>query len=385
MTNLFISYRRTDSLETVGRVYEHLKSRLKRWDIFYDHKNLPPGSDFPDELRRHVSTATVVLVIIGPEWLKILKDRQDQPITDHVYEEVRIALQSGNTVLPVLIRNAVLPTETELASFPDLLPLLRKNCRSVRPDPDFDADLEKVAAFLDETIQGVGPGLLLGGRYKLARKIGEGGMGIVYEAVDVSVKTSRARVAIKMILEGMDTKEVLGRFDGEKEALARMKHDHIAKVLDSGATPQGRPFFVMEFVAGEPITDYCDRKRLTTQERLRLFQKVCSAVQHAHTKGIVHRDIKPSNVLVDETDGHAVPKVIDFGLAKALTGKLTDRTQETSFSRAVGTLLYMSPEQAAGPITRNRHPHRRLFPRCLAVRVTGRGTSVHTIRIAKDR
>ncbi len=348
MTSLFISYRRSDALETVGRMYEHLKPRLKRWDIFYDHQNLPPGSDFPDEILRQVSTATVVLVVIGPQWLQALKERQRQPGTDHVLEEVRLALESGHTVLPVLIRNAAMPTEGELEQFPELLPMLRRNARSVRPDPDFDTDLQRLAAFLDEAFQGVGPGLLLGGKYKLARQIGEGGMGVVYEAVDTSVKTSHARVAVKMILEGMNTKEVLARFDGEKEALARMKHDHIAKVLDSGATPQGRPYFVMEFVAGEPITVYCDRKRLTPQERLRLFQKVCSAVQHAHTKGIVHRDIKPTNVLVEEVDGHAVPKVIDFGLAKALTGKLTERTLVTSYSRAVGTLLYMSPEQAAG-------------------------------------
>ncbi len=348
MSKLFISYRRDDSGETVGRLVEKLKPRLKRWDIFYDHKSLQPGDDFPAELRREVSTAKVVLVVIGPDWLQKLKERRTQSGTDHVFEEVHLALQTGNTVLPVLIRNATMPSEEAFADFPELLPLRSKNAISVRPDPNFEADLEKLASFVDETILGVGHGLILGGKYKIAKQIGEGGMGVVYEAVDVSVKTSRVRVAVKMILEGMNTREVLARFDGEKEALARMKHDNIAKVLDSGATPQGRPYFVMEFVAGEPITTYCDRKKLTTHDRLRLFQKVCSAVQHAHTKGIVHRDIKPSNVLVEEIDGQAVPKVIDFGLAKALTGKLTDKTLDTSYSRAVGTLLYMSPEQAAG-------------------------------------
>jgi WD40 repeat protein/serine/threonine protein kinase len=346
--NLFISYRRVDSGESVGRIYEQLKSRLKRWEIYYDHTNLNPGDDFPDELQRQVSSAKVVLVVIGPDWIKSLKERRSQPGTDHVLEEVRLALISGNTVLPVLIRNAVMPTEQDLGDFPDLKSLASRNAKAVRPDPDFSEDLEKLSAFVDETILGIGAGLLLGGKYKLVRQIGEGGMGVVYEAIDLSVKTSQSRVAVKMILEGMNTKEVLARFEGEKEALARMKHDHIAKVLDSGATPQGRPYFVMEYVAGEPITAYCDRNRFTTQGRLRLFQRVCSAVQHAHTKGIVHRDIKPSNVLVEESDGQAVPKVIDFGLAKALTGKLSDKTIQTSYSRVVGTLLYMSPEQVAG-------------------------------------
>ena len=350
MSTIFISYRREDSAESVGRLHEQLSKRLSRWQLFYDTTNLKPGDDFSDELRRQVSSATVVLVVIGPDWLKTLRERQEQEGTDYVFEEVRLALRSGNTVLPVLIRNAKMPGENDLEDFPEVKSLHRKNAQSVRPDPDFQSDLEKLAAFIDETVLGVGPRLLLGGKYKLAQSVGQGGMGVVYEAIDVTVKTSQRRVAVKMILEGMNTKEVLDRFEGEKEALARMQHDHIAKVIDSGKTPNGRPYFVMEYVAGEPITTYCDRKKFTTKERLYLFQKVCSAVQHAHSKGIIHRDIKPSNVLVEEIDGRAVPKVIDFGLAKALSGKLSDKTLQTSYRRPIGTLLYMSPEQAAGRI-----------------------------------
>ena len=170
-------------------------------------------------------------------------------------------------------------------------------------------------------------------------------MGVVFEAEQIHPKRF---VAVKMILEGMDRKEVLARFNGEKEALARMDHPNIARVIDSGASPSGKPYFVMEFVKEEPITGYCDRKKMSTNDRLELFRLVCSTVQHAHQKGIIHRDIKPSNVLVEEIDGKSVPKVIDFGLAKALAGKLTDKTLISESGKTVGTLIYSSPEQAAG-------------------------------------
>ncbi|HEV3298372.1 MAG TPA: serine/threonine-protein kinase [Planctomycetaceae bacterium] len=182
------------------------------------------------------------------------------------------------------------------------------------------------------------------GPYKLMEQIGEGGFGLVFVAEQQ--KPVRRRVAIKVIKPGMDTQEVITRFEAERQALALMDHPNIARVLDAGTTDSGRPYFVMELVHGIPITDYCDRNRLTPRERLELFVSVCRAVQHAHQKGIIHRDIKPSNVLVTLHDGIPVVKVIDFGVAKALHQPLTDKTIYTRFAQIVGTPLYMSPEQA---------------------------------------
>ncbi len=182
------------------------------------------------------------------------------------------------------------------------------------------------------------------GRYKLLQQIGEGGMGVVYMA-EQSEPVQR-KVALKIIKPGMDTQQVIARFEAERQALAMMDHNNIARVLDAGATDSGRPFFIMELVRGVPITKYCDENKLDTRERLDLFKEVCNAVQHAHQKGIIHRDLKPSNVMVTLYDGKPVPKVIDFGVAKATSQKLTDRTMFTQFGQMVGTLEYMSPEQA---------------------------------------
>src|SRR4051794_20547717 len=182
------------------------------------------------------------------------------------------------------------------------------------------------------------------GRYKLLEQIGEGGCGVVYMAEQQ--EPVRRRVALKVIKLGMDTKQVIARFEAERQALAMMDHPNIAKVLDAGATETGRPFFVMELVRGIKITDYCDQNNLSTRERLELFIQVCQAIQHAHQKGIIHRDIKPSNILVTQHDDVAVPKVIDFGIAKATVGQLTDKTVFTAFAQFIGTPAYMSPEQA---------------------------------------
>jgi len=182
------------------------------------------------------------------------------------------------------------------------------------------------------------------GRYKLREKIGEGGCGVVYVAEQE--QPVRRKVALKVIKLGMDTKNVMARFEAERQALAMMDHPNIAKVLDGGATETGRPYFVMEMVRGTRITDYCDQNQLSTPERLELFIKVCQAVQHAHQKGVIHRDLKPSNILVTVNDGAAVPKVIDFGIAKATEGKLTDLTVYTDLRQFIGTPAYMSPEQA---------------------------------------
>jgi serine/threonine protein kinase/tetratricopeptide (TPR) repeat protein len=182
------------------------------------------------------------------------------------------------------------------------------------------------------------------GPYKLLQQIGEGGMGVVYMAEQE--KPVRRKVALKIIKPGMDSRQVIARFEAERQALAMMDHVNIAKVLDAGATESGRPYFVMELVHGVPITEYCDVNRLTPQERLELFVPVCQAIQHAHQKGIIHRDIKPSNVLVTMYDDRPVPKVIDFGVAKAIEHRLTEKTLFTQYGSLVGTFEYMSPEQA---------------------------------------
>lgn len=181
-------------------------------------------------------------------------------------------------------------------------------------------------------------------RYTLVRPIGEGGMGTVWEAVQN--QPVHRTVAIKLIKPGMDSRAVIGRFESERQALAVMDHEGIAKILDAGSTQTGQPYFVMELVDGQPITAYCDSHQLNTHQRLRIFQKVCEAVQHAHQKGIIHRDLKPSNVLVSESNGRPKPKIIDFGVAKAVGSHLTDQSTFTAIGQLVGTLEYMSPEQA---------------------------------------
>jgi eukaryotic-like serine/threonine-protein kinase len=190
---------------------------------------------------------------------------------------------------------------------------------------------------------GEGAGIVIG-RYHLLQKIGEGGMGEVWLAEQK--EPVRRRVAVKVVKAGMNTREVIARFESERQALALMDHPAIAKVFDAGATPEGAPYFVMEYVAGVPMTAYCDGHRLSTNERLELFMHVCEGVQHAHQKAIIHRDLKPSNILVTEVDGKAAPKIIDFGVAKALTQRLSAETVFTRIGALVGTPEYMSPEQA---------------------------------------
>ena len=182
------------------------------------------------------------------------------------------------------------------------------------------------------------------GPYHLLEKVGEGGMGEVWVAEQH--KPIHRRVALKLIKAGMDTRQVIARFESERQALAMMDHPAIAKVFDAGETSDGRPYFVMEYVRGIPVTTYCDQNRLTTKERLELFRHVCEGVQHAHQKAIIHRDLKPSNILVAIQDGVAVPKIIDFGVAKATAQSLTERTMYTELGMLIGTPEYMSPEQA---------------------------------------
>src|SRR5262245_36094103 len=190
---------------------------------------------------------------------------------------------------------------------------------------------------------GSAAGQVIAGRYTLLDVLGEGGMGTVYRASQT--RPVKRMVALKLIKIGMDSRAVLARFDAERQALALMDHPNIARVYDGGTTAAGQPFFVMELVEGEPITEYCDRQRLSVRARLELFVAICRAVQHAHQKGIIHRDLKPSNVLVTEVDGRPTPKVIDFGVAKATEFRLTEQSLADT-GAIVGTPTYMSPEQA---------------------------------------
>jgi len=200
--------------------------------------------------------------------------------------------------------------------------------------------LERPAATIDMPPVAERPGQAIG-HYTLLEEIGEGGFGVVYLAEQR--EPVQRKVALKILKAGLDTRQVVARFEAERQALALMDHPNIAKVLDGGTTASGRPYFVMELVKGVPITQYCDQHRLTPRERLELFVQVCHAVQHAHQKGIIHRDLKPSNVMVTLCDGVPVPKIIDFGVAKATGGQLTEKTIFTGYGQMVGTLEYMSP------------------------------------------
>lgn len=205
------------------------------------------------------------------------------------------------------------------------------------------ADAAQVLSAAEPALEPEIPDIKRIGAYKLLQKLGEGGYGVVYMAEQE--QPIRRRVALKIIKLGMDTKSVIARFEAERQALALMDHPNIARVLDAGATDGGRPYFVMELVYGVKITDYCDQNRVSLQQRLELFIRVCNAVQHAHQKGIIHRDLKPSNIMVTLHDGVPVPKVIDFGIAKATEQRLTDKTLFTSYAQLMGTPAYMSPEQ----------------------------------------
>ncbi|MFO1007263.1 MAG: WD40 repeat domain-containing serine/threonine protein kinase [Planctomycetaceae bacterium] len=212
-------------------------------------------------------------------------------------------------------------------------------------------DYEAAGDFLEEPVTAdffvpeilEGPGTQIG-PYKLREQIGEGGMGVVYLAEQL--EPIKRRVALKLVKSGMDTRQVLARFEAERQALAMMSHPHISRILDAGATESGRPYFVMELVRGIPITEFCNQWKLSVRQRLELFLQVCQAVQHAHQRGIIHRDLKPSNILVELHDVIPVPKVIDFGIAKATGQQLSEHTVYTKFVQMLGTPLYMSPEQA---------------------------------------
>jgi serine/threonine protein kinase len=240
------------------------------------------------------------------------------------WEDRVVEASGGDQELVVRVR-ALLRAHAEPDSF------LERPAIANQPDPTVDMPVSEM------------PGTQIG-PYKLLQQVGEGGMGSVWMAEQH--EPVRRRVALKLIKPGMDSRQVLARFEAERQALSMMDHPNIAKVLDAGTTDSGRPYFVMELVKGQPVTLYCDEHHLTPRERLELFLPVCHAIQHAHQKGIIHRDIKPSNVLVAEYDGRPVAKVIDFGVAKAVHQPLTEKTMFTGLGQIIGTLEYMSPEQA---------------------------------------
>ena len=228
--------------------------------------------------------------------------------------------------------------------------------------PDHEAE-----ATMDTASSGTGAGKKEGtntksiGPYNLIRKLGEGGMGQVWLAEQTA--PVRRQVALKLIRVGMYDDSVLLRFQSEQQSLAVMNHPAIAKVFDAGSTPDGQPYFVMEYVDGPSITKYCDAKKLRIRERLELFIGVCEGVQHAHQKAIIHRDLKPSNILVAEVDGKPMPRIIDFGISKAISSQANaDQTMFTQVGVMVGTPGFMSPEQADPTVPRRRHAHRRLLP-----------------------
>ena len=247
-----------------------------------------------------------------------------------------------------IFTNAVKLPKSELAAF------LEEACGGdaalraavdamIKNDPGPDATLEadaqpRRAPGLYHKGETVGP-------FKIISSLGDGGFGVVYLAQQM--RPVKRRVALKVIKPGMDSKAVLARFEAEQQALALMNHPGIAKVFDAGMTPEGRPYFVMEYVKGEPLTDFCDKQKLDTTERLELFAKICDSIKHAHQKGVIHRDLKPSNILVaiGEND-EPEPKVIDFGIAKATSQQLTEQTIYTQQGQMIGTPEYMSPEQA---------------------------------------
>ncbi len=345
MSVVFLSYRRDDSPDGVARIYEALKNLLPNQEIFRDIDSMRLGAKFPDRLREKLAVASAIVVIIGPRWLEILNHRKTDPV-DYVRNEIRIALESEAKVIPVTVGGAKMPSEADLGEFPDLLRLTHRNGMAIRSDPGFADDIVNLVKGI-ATAESVGS--VLEGKYKLIRWIGKGGMGTVFIAEQT--QPVRRQVAVKLINQGMDTQEVLRRFTAEQQALAVMNHPNIARVLDAGKTLAGRPYFVMEFVKGVPITEYCDAKKLNPRERLALFGMVCHAVQHAHQKGIIHRDLKPSNILVEVVDGKPVPKVIDFGLAKAMGLQLSDSSVYPESGQRIGTPTYMSPEQAEGLLT----------------------------------
>src|ERR1043165_2550857 len=272
-----------------------------------------------DQLRRELDIFAAALQLPGPE-------QRDKYLTETC---------GGDPQLRRRVE-ALLKAHQEAGSFLQNEPLPMRGAEAA--DPLDSAKTKVIAAVTEKAGDRIG-------RYKLREKVGEGGCGVVYVAEQE--EPVRRGLALRVTQLGRDTRSVVARFEAERQALAMMDHPNIAKVLDGGGTPTGRPSFVLGLVAGVALTQFCEKEDLSTGARLDLFIQVCQAIQHAHQKGIIHRDIKPSNILVTLNDGVPVPKVIDFGIAKATSGQqLTDKTIYTAFEQFLGTPAYMSPEQA---------------------------------------
>jgi hypothetical protein len=265
-----------------------------------------------------------------------LRQRVEALLAAHYGDEPTVEGDAGGMSGPSPPANAEATLDVDAETLPEPAPVTWKQSSD-------GSDSTVAGAGRTDRPGGFMAGQVIAGRFKLLEVLGEGGMGAVYLA-EQSVPVRRM-VALKLIKIGMDSRVVLARFDAERQALALMDHPNIARVYDGGTTEAGQPFFVMELVSGEPITDYCDRRRLSVRARLELFVFVCQAVQDAHQKGIIQRDLKPTNVMVTELDGRATPKVMDFGVAKATELKLTDQSLGDT-GAVVGTPTYMSPEQA---------------------------------------
>jgi serine/threonine protein kinase/tetratricopeptide (TPR) repeat protein len=344
---VFLSYASQD-VDAAWRICEDL--RTAGVEVWFDQRELVGGDAWDRKIRQQIQTCALFLPVISANTQTRLEG--------YFRIEWNLAAQR---------------THAMAAARPFLLPVVIDATRDAEAHvpPEFKAvqwtrlpNGEKTEAYVQRVQALLASGLVAGtpdpattrgalaeerpgdrlGHYQLVEKIGEGGCGTVWQAEQEH--PVRRRVALKVIKLGMDTKEVIARFEAERQALAMMDHPNIAKVYDAGTTDTGRPFFVMELVRGTPITSFCDERKLSTAARLELFISVCHAVQHAHQKGIIHRDIKPSNILVALHDDQPVPKVIDFGIAKATAGRLTDQTLFTAVEQFIGTPVYMSPEQA---------------------------------------
>ena len=259
---------------------------------------------------------------------------------------------------PKAVQRAAPPAREAGDGSPDALPSAPKPAVGERSGDTVDDTLRAPVPASDSTSSPDSSSDWVG-LYRLRRRLGEGGMGEVWLAEQKH--PVRRRVAIKLIKAGMDTNEVVARFESERQALALMDHPAIAKVFDGGTTPQGLPYFVMEYVSGIPLTDYCDRHKLSTQARLELFIRICEGVQHAHQKAIIHRDLKPSNILVCEVDGKPVPRIIDFGIAKAISQRLTADTMYYAGGRDSGHARVHEPGTGGFGGRGRRHAHRRVF------------------------
>lgn len=335
---VFVSYAHADARQVFPEIARLVRLGYRVW---YD-EGLHPGSRWSDELAERIQRCSLFVIFVTSRSIE----------SAHCQDEISLALDLDRPLVAVHLVECELPAGLRLRMGPRQA-VLRYKLGSADVDRKLahalgkamgDADApraERSGPAREEFSEGEEIGV-----YRLLDRLGEGGMGTVFLAEQR--EPVQRKVALKVIKLGMDTKEVLARFEAERQALALMAHPNVAAVYDAGATPSGRPFFAMEYVPGQPITEFCDRRRLSIEARIRLLQKACAGVLHAHQKGIVHRDLKPGNILVAEGSDGPVVKIIDFGVAKSTQQRLTDLTLHTRLGDFVGSPLYASPEQASG-------------------------------------